>query len=261
MKYIRIFYRYKDLYIQLFLREIGTVYKGSVIGILWALISPLIMLAIYSVAFGFFIKSAWPNSKENFTLTLFSGLMIYNFFSECMNRAPDLVVTNANYVKKVVFPIEIMGYVLIGSALFHMLLSLLAWILLAVVINQPIKLTFLWLPFIIFPFCLLLLGIIWIVSTLGVYLRDISQIVTMLTQGLIFLSPVFFPIENLPPLIKDIILLNPPSFIILQARRVMLEGLPPDFMGLFIYYVLGLVLCVFGYHFIRKLKSGFSDVL
>ena len=236
-------------------------YKGSFLGIFWAIVSPLVMLSIYSIAFGYFLKSAWPNSKENFTLMLFSGLIVFNLFSECLNKSSNLIVGNSNYVKKVVFPIEIMGVVLLGGALFHFLLSFIAWISLALIMNESIQLTILWVPIILLPFCLLTLGLVWIVSSLGVFLRDISQIISMLMQGLIFLSPVFFPINNLPEWAKWIVLMNPPSFIILEMRRVMVEGLSPNFLGLIIYCIFSVFIFLLGYFIVNKLKSGFADVL
>ncbi len=199
---------HRALILQLSKREVSSRYRGSVMGFFWTLLNPLLMLLIYTLIFGYVFKARWGDMNlgdGGFALTLFAGLIVHGMFGECINRAPMLISSNVNYVKKVVFPIEILPWVAIYSAFFHTLMSLLVLLAFNLIINGSIPLTALWLPVVFMPYIIFLVGCLWLFSALGVFLSDIQQLMGVLTTALLFLSPVFYPISALPESVQGLI--------------------------------------------------------
>lgn len=245
-------------------REIELRYKGSIFGLLWSFINPIIMLAVYTFVFSVVFKTRWgtgSDSKIEFALALFAGLILHGFLAECINRAPHQILTNQTYVKKVVFPLEILSWVTIFSTLFHVGISLVVWLIFYVLGYQTLNLTILTLPLVLLPLVLYGLGLSWLLASLGVYIRDISQITGILTTLLLFLSPIFYPITALPEKFQAVLYLNPLTFIIEQARAVMMWGQFPDWRGLLISTVCAGMVAWLGFAFFQKTRTGFSDVL
>jgi len=255
--------RHFDLIKQLIKRDVDMRFKGALLGVLWPLITPLMTLAMYAVVFGYFLPSRWPGVEgiTGFSLMLFPGLIIFTFFAECVNRAPNLITSNPNFVKKVVFPVELLVWVPIGSAVFQLCLSVVAWAAIAWFVNGGLQWTIVFLPIVIAPMVLCLLGITWFLSALGVFLRDIAQLTIVVTQALMFFSPVLYPLDKLPQWASQLIMLNPLSFIVEQARLVMINGVIPNFQGLLIYTCVSLVVCSLGLRFFKSVRQGFADVL
>ena len=192
---------HRNLIYNLIKREVIGRYRGSVMGLFWSFFNPVLMLVVYTFVFSVVFKARWAggtDSRSEFALVLFAGLMVYNLFSECINRSPGLVLGNMNYVKKVVFPLEILPVVAIGSATFHLLISLFVWLIFYLLLFGIPQISVLLLPIVLMPFFLLILGFSWFLASLGVYLRDVSQIVGVLTTALMFLSPIFYPMTALP---------------------------------------------------------------
>lgn len=217
----------RSLIFNLIRREVSGRYRGSAMGLLWSFFNPVLMLAVYTFVFSVVFKARWvggTGSKTEFALVLFSGLMVFNLFSECINRAPTLIVGNVNYVKKVIFPLEILTCVALGSAAFHLLISLLVWLIFYVLFFGMPHATILLLPFVLLPLVLLTLGLSWLLASLGVYLRDVSQVVGIITTVLMFLSPIFYPVVSLPESYRPFMLISPLTFVIEQARDVMIWG-------------------------------------
>ena len=256
-------FRHFDLIMQLIKRDIDMRFKGAILGVLWPLLTPILMLAMYTIVFGYFLPIKWPGTVgvAGFALFLFPGLIFFTFFSECVNRAPTLVTANPNFVKKVVFPLELLVWVPIGSAIFHLCLSVIAWSAIALIVNGSLHWTILFLPIVIAPLVLCLLGITWFLSGLGVYIRDVAQVTMVITQALMFFSPVLYPLDKLPEWATKLIMLNPISFIVEQGRLVMINGVLPNFMGLIIYTVVSGLVCWLGLRFFRAVRHGFADVL
>ena len=256
-------FRYFDLIMQLIKRDIDVRYKGSMLGMLWPLLTPLLTLAMYTIVFGYFLTSRWPGVEgvTGFALILFPGLIVFTFFAETVNRAPILITSNPNFVKKVVFPLELLVWVPIGTAIFNLFLSVIAWSAIALIINGSLHWTMVFLPIVIVPFILCLLGITWFLSALGVYIRDIAQITMIITQALMFLSPVLYPLDKLPSWATNLIMLNPVTFIVEQSRLVMIDGVLPNFMGLLIYAGVSGLICWIGLSFFRAVRPGFADVV
>jgi len=264
----RSFLSHRHLVYQMSKREVVGRYRGSVLGLLWSFLNPLLMLSVYTFVFSVVFKSRWgvappgtEESKTMFAIMLFTGLIVHGVFAEVVNRSPSIIVSNVNYVKKVVFPLEMLPLITMGGALFHSAISF-AVLLLAYSAFQGVPhLTVLFAPLVLLPLLILTLGFAWVLASLGVYLQDVAQTTGIITTIMLFLSPVFFPTHSLPEKYQSIILLNPLTFIIEQMREVLVWGRLPDFMGLGIYMAVALVVAAIGYAWFQKTRSGFADVL
>lgn len=245
-------------------REVLGRYRGSVVGILWSFFNPLFMLAVYTFVFSVVFNARWgsgSDSKTEFALVLFAGLLMFNLFAECINRAPVLILSNVNYVRKVVFPLEILPAVTLLSALFHGLISLCVWMLAYLIFYGLPHVTVLYLPLIVLPFALFIMGLSWALASLGVYLRDVSQFIGVITTVLMFLSPVFYPATALPESYRHWLYMNPLTIVIEQTRDVLLWGKSPDFIVLSTYWSVTAIIAWLGFAWFQKTRKGFADVL
>ncbi|MSP87958.1 MAG: ABC transporter permease [Alphaproteobacteria bacterium] len=250
---------------QLAAREVEGRYRGSLLGLLWSFANPLLMLAVYTFVFGFVFEVRWGvrvgDAPIGFAAILFAGLIVHGLFSECVMRATGLVVGNPSYVKRIVFPLDILPYVTLIAALFHAAVSLvILFIFYVITVGLP-PITALLLPVVWAPFVLLLLGLTWGLAALGVYLRDIGQLTQPLVTVLLFLSPVFFPLTALPEAMRPWLWLNPLTLIIEETRAVLLWGRLPDWSGLALYALIGLVVAWLGYWGFERTRRGFADVV
>ncbi len=245
-------------------REVVGRYRGSVMGIMWSFFNPVLMLAVYTFVFSVVFKAKWnpaSDSKTEFALVLFSGLLVFNLFSECVNRAPTLILANTNYVKKVVFPLEILPWVTLCTALFHMMISFFVWLVFYIIFFGQPHLTILFMPVILLPLILMTIGITWLLASLGVYLRDVAQIVGIMTTTLMFLSPIFYPLSSLPQKYQTILYLNPLTPIIEQIRASLIWGQAPELINFGIYILLSVIMAWLGFAWFQKTRKGFADVL
>lgn len=258
------FWQYRGLIGQLTRRDIEVRYRGSVMGLLWSLLNPVLMLAVYTFAFGFMLKSRWSegaSSQTDFAIILFAGLIVHGWLAECFNRAPGLILGNVNYVKKVIFPLEILPWVAMGSALFHTAISLIVLIVFFTVVHGFIPWTIVFLPLIFLPLMFLIMGISWMLAAIGVYLRDVGQTIVIITMILMFMGPVFYPLDRLPAHYRWIFYLNPLTVIIEQTRAAAIWGHMPDWGQLAVYYVASLCIAWTGLVVFQKLRKGFADVI
>ena len=245
-------------------REISSRYRESVLGTVWAAINPLLMLAIYTFVFGYMLKTHWPGlgeSKLLFALTLFTGLIVNTLFAETINRCTTVIAENANYVKKVVFPLEMLPLVVLGSSLFHAAVSFGILILANAIVGTGLHWTMLLLPVVIVPIVLATAGIAWLLASLGVYLRDASQVVGFLTAFLMFLSPIFYPLQSFPPAMRHWLFLNPLTLPVVQARQVVMTAQLPGWHSLVVSYAVSLVVAALGLWFFERTRAGFADVV
>lgn len=258
-------WKHKTLIWQLLRRDIHSRYRGSVLGLLWSLGTPLIMLGIYTFVFQFVFKSRWNDTAGettlSFAIVLFLGLTVHAVMAEILNKSPLLITGNQNFVKKIVFPLELLSWVTLLGAIFTFLISFGLLLVFILVELQRIPATALLLPLILLPYFLLLLGLSWFLAALGVYLRDIQQITGTLATLLLFLSPIFYSINILPENLQALIFLNPLSYIVESARAVLIYGQLPDFIGWAIYSLIAVLVAMSGYFFFRKVRPGFADVL
>lgn len=256
--------RHRQLTMSLIRREVVGRYRGSMLGTLWSFFNPLIMLIIYTFVFSVVFQARWKGgsgSKTEFAMVLFAGLLVFNIFSECVNRAPTLILMNINYVKKVVFPLEILPLVSVGAALFHGCISFVVWLFFYMTFFGLPPATAWLLPFVVLPMVLLLLGLSWFLASLGVYLRDVAQFVGLLVTALMFLSPIFYPLSALPPEYQSLMALNPMTPVIEQTRGVLIEGHAPSWISYAWQLGTGLVTLWLGYSWFQKTRKGFADVL
>jgi lipopolysaccharide transport system permease protein len=255
---------HRSLIYNLAKREVVGRYRGSVMGLLWSFFNPVLMLTVYTFVFSVIFKARWASgseSKTEFALVLFAGLMVYNLFAECVNRSPGLILGNVNYVKKVVFPLEILPVVSMGSAAFHFLISLIVWLLFYLIFFGIPHPTILWLPIALIPFFMMILGLSWFLASMGVYLRDVAQIIGVMTTALLFLSPIFYPITALPEEYQLIMHLSPLTFIVEQTRDVMIWGKGLDWQAWSVYLLLASAIAWLGFAWFQKTRKGFADVL
>lgn len=259
-------WRNRQLIVQMTKREVVGRYKGSAFGLAWSFFNPVLMLVVYTFVFSEIFKSRWggvggDDSKTQFAVVLFVGLLVLNLFNEVLSRAPGLIVGNINYVKKVVFPIEILPVIAIGAALFHGLVSLGVLLVAFFVFNGYLQWTVFFIPLVLFPLIVLSMGLAWMLASLGVFLRDVGQTIGIISTVLMFLSPVFFPVDALPAQFRPYMMANPLTFIIEQAREVLIWGHLPDWLGLGAYTLAATAIAWAGYAWFQKTRKGFADVL
>jgi len=256
---------HRQLIKQMAWREVVGRYKGSVMGLLWSFITPLLMLAVYTFVFSVVFKAKWgvggEESKTAFALVLFVGLIMHGLLAEVLNRAPGLILSNVNYVKKVVFPLEILPVITLAAAFFHSVISLAVLLIAFVAVNGYLPWTIVLIPIVLLPLATLVLGLAWMLASLGVFIRDIGQAMGIITTIMLFTSTVFFPLSALPERYHPFILANPLTFIIEQSREVLLFEHLPDWSGLGIYMLIATAVTWVGYGWFQKTRKGFADVL
>jgi len=254
----------RELIVQLVQREVLSRYRGSILGLAWSFFNPLLMLVVYTFVFSVIFKARWgpgDESKADFAIVLFVGLIIHGLFAECINRAPGLILANVNYVKKVVFPLEILPWVAAGSALFHAAISIAVLLAAQLVFHHALAWTVVFLPIVLAPLLLSTMGLAWFLSSIGVYVRDIGQTIGIFTTVLLFLSPVFYPVDALPENYRILLLLNPLTLVIGDARRVLVWGEAPDWAGLMLYAAASFAVAWLGFWWFQRTRRGFADVV
>jgi len=260
-------FQQRELLAQLIKRDVNQRFKGSWLGLGWAIVTPLAMLAVYTFVFRTILKARWPGGVESnseFALQLFSGLLVYTLFSEIIGRAPKLIIEQPNLVKKVIFPLEILPWVSIFSSYFFAAISLSVLLLGVVVLRDGIAgLNVVWLslPLIFVVFLPLLLGLSWLLAALGVYLQDTSHVVGLILTPMLFLSPVFYPLESMSESVQLMMQLNPLTMIIGGVRDIVMQGHWPNFRGLAMYFVVSVGIAIMGAWCFEKTRRGFADVL
>jgi lipopolysaccharide transport system permease protein len=256
---------HRELLLQFTRRGILGRYRGSFIGLLWSFLNPLLMLMVYSLVFGVLLRQNWgemgTGAKGEFVLGLFAGLSLFNLFTETVTSAPSLIVNNTNYVKKVVFPLEIFPVSLLGESLFHGIISFGILFLGQLVFLHTVQPTVVLLPVVILPVLILTLGTSFLLAGLGVFIRDVQFAVAVLTTVLLFMSAVFYPLAVVPESLQGLFLLNPMAVFVENCRRVVMWGMMPDWGWML--YATGVSILVFfvGVAFFEATKKSFADVL
>jgi lipopolysaccharide transport system permease protein len=261
----RLLWQQRHLIRQLTWREVTGRYRSSALGIGWSFATPLIQLALYTFVFGVVLQTRWPGATSTalpeFGLMLFAGITAFALFNECVNRAPVLIASAPNYVKKVVFPLEVLPVGVLGSALFHAGVSLVILLIArAFILTAPLW-TAIFVPIILLPLVCLSLGLSWFLASLGVFLRDIGHTVMLATQVLMFLTPIFYPPSIFPARLRFLVDFNPLASIVENMRRVTVQGMTPDWRGWAYTLVVGLVALCLGYAWFVKSKRAFADVI
>lgn len=247
-------------------RNVASRYRGSVLGFVWSFIYPLMMLAVYTFVFGVIFKARWgegtfATNNVAFPLLMFCGMAVFNIFSESVNSSATLVVGNPGFVKKVIFPLEVLPFCNVLTSLIFGL----AWFVLlfvgTVIFLGTVSWTIILLPLTLIPVLLMALGLSFWVASLGVYLRDIPQLVGIVTQVLFFMTPIFYPLSIVPERFRWILELNPLSIVVEQTRNLFLFGRVPDLWPMLILYVVAIAIFQLGLVWFSNTKKGFADVL
>jgi lipopolysaccharide transport system permease protein len=260
---LRTLWRHRALVFELAKRDFAGRYNGSFGGVAWSFAQPLFLLAVYTVAFGVILKARWGFSggTADYALMLFAGLIVYNAFSECLQKSPLLVTENPNLVKKVVFPLELLPWVMASTALLHALIGVAVWLVGYTVLFGRPQATAILFPAIFVCFAPVLLGTGWLLSALGVLVRDIAQLTSMLSHALLFLTPIFYSIDAAPAVLQPLLLLNPLTFIVEQLRLVLFVGELPVWRALLVYFALAVLFAWLSLWVFRRVRPGFADMV
>lgn len=257
-------WRHVSLVLQLARREVHARYRQSWLGMVWVVLTPLLMLGVYTLVFRHVMRVRWHGVDEGnlaFALRIYAGLAVFGFFAECVNRAPNLVLEQPHLVKKVVFPLEIMPWVNAASASVGLAVSALLLVGLALLSGHGLPVTVLALPLVWLPLLPLVLGLGWFLAGVGTYVRDVGQVLGMVVAALMFLSPIFFPVEALPEAVRPWLLLNPLAWVMTGTRDVLLAGRWPDWQALALLLAACTAVAAAGAAFFHKVRTGFSDVV
>ncbi|MEO6993804.1 MAG: ABC transporter permease [Lacunisphaera sp.] len=250
---------------QFTLRNVELRHRGSHLGLIWSLLNPLLMMGLYVVVFGYIFNGSFGvlahETRADYALGIFFGLTLFQFVAEVMGLAPLIIVSNPNFVKKVVFPLEILPASNVGAAFFHLMIGLVLAMIGLIFLDRSVHWELLWLPIIIAPLGLFCLGIAWLLSALGVFLRDIGQLMQFLTMALMYASAVFFPASKIAAPFWTFLRFNPILLAIGLARDTALWAQPINYHHLIFLYFSGFVCCWVGHIAFKKMKPGFADVL
>lgn len=256
--------RHFALIVQMAKRDIISRYRGSFAGLLWSFFNPLLMLAIYAFVFGYIFKARWNaqvSGHFQFVIMLFAGLNINQFFSECANKAPSLIIQNSNFVKKIVFPLESLAWSTVGAALFHLLVSTTVLLAISMLANHSIPWTVVLFPVVVLSFTPFVAGTIWLLASLGVFLRDLQQAMTIITTALMFLAPILYPITNIPEGLRGLVYLNPLTEIAIAAQQTLVLGEMPNWAHLGLYAMMSILFSWLAFNWFERTRKGFGDVI
>lgn len=256
--------QYTYLLFQFVRREVVGRYRGSILGIFWSFVAPLIMLCIYTFVFSFVFKSRWGVGDAgiaDFALNLFAGILLHAILAECLNRSAGLMRENANYIKKIVFPLPLIPLAIVGASAFHFLIGFSVLLIACLVWYAHIPVTLLLMPLLIGPFLVLVAGISFFVSAIGVYVRDTAQVTPLISAVLLFMAPIFYPLQVLPEKFRNWMYFNPLTYPVVEFRRILFDGEVPRWDFWLLYVAISCLVLVGGFICFKRLKIGFSDVV
>lgn len=255
----------RQLIWQMTKRDVIGRYRGSIMGLAWSFFNPILMLTVYTFVFSVVFKARWGSgvdqSKADFALLLFAGMIVHGLFAECINRSPESIASNVNYVKKVVFPLEILPIVALGSAIFHALISVFVLLLAMFALDGSVPWTFIMFPIVFLPLVIGTMGVSWFLASISVFVRDVKQTTSLLTTVLLFISPVFYSISMMPVEFQFWMHLNPLTFIIEESRKVLILGHSFQLLSWMLNMLASVVIAWLGYWWFQRTRKGFSDVL
>ena len=252
------------LVVQMAKRDVASRYRGSFMGLFWSFFNPLLMLAIYTFVFGVIFKARWNvhvTSHIAFALILFAGLNISTMFTECASRASTLIVDNTNFVKKVVFPLETLSWSVLGAALFHLLISTIALLVIELIAVHSIPWTVVLFPIVVAVFLPFVAGTIWLLASLGVFLRDIKQAIALVTTAMMFLAPILYPMSMIPGKYRIFLYLNPLTVIAMASQKVLFLGELPRWDHLGLYLIVSGLFAWATFAWFQRTRKGFADVI
>ncbi|HJZ83128.1 MAG TPA: ABC transporter permease [Pyrinomonadaceae bacterium] len=252
-----------DLIFSLTRRELAARYRGSILGIVWALLTPMVMITIFTFIFSGIFKARFgaSSSQWDYALYLFCGLLPWNSFQESLQLSSSTIVSHANLVKRVIFPLETLPVSICLAAVANQLFGTVVLVAAVIILRQEIHSTIVLLPIVLIPQLIATCGIAWLVSSLGVFVRDIVQGITLVLMAWMYLTPIIYPESLVPSRYRAAINLNPFTPLIRNYRRLLLEGSSPDWAGLGYFAVFALVGFLLGYWWFARTRKNFADVI
>lgn len=259
----RTLWRHRALILELTRREFLGRYQGSFGGVAWSFVQPLFLLSVYTIAFGVILQARWgfAGGTADYALMMFAGLIVFNAFAECLTRSPALVTGHPNFVKKVVFPLEIFPWIMALNASLHALIGIAVWFAGFLLLHGAPKPTAVLFPVVLLCLFPVLLGVGWALSALGVVVRDIGQLTGVVSHALLFLTPIFYSIDAVPPFLQGVLLANPLTFVVEQLRAVLYFGLFPSWRGMAAYVLFATLFAALSLMLFRRLRPSFSDMV
>lgn len=260
-------FRHRALIARMTRRDVVARYRGSFIGLAWSFFNPVLLLIVYTFVFSVVFKARWGDVRfgaegdGSLAVMIFSGMIVHGLFSECFVRSPELVTANTNFVKRVVFPLEVLPWVTMGSAIFHVCVSLLVLVGGQFIASGTVHPTVLLAPLALVPLMLFTMGVSWFVSAAGVYFRDLAQASGIVSTMMLFLSPVFYPLSIVPEDYRAWFYLNPLTYMIELLRELVVFGALPPILPYLVYCAASLVVASLGFAWFQKTRRGFADVL
>lgn len=256
-------YANRSLLRSLVIRDIESRYRGTLLGFMWAIVYPLMMLSVYAFVFAGVFKARWGGSGDmkDFVLMLYCGLIVHAIVSETLSRSPSAILLNPSYVKKVVFPLELLPISHLASALFNAVIGLLLLCVFLLVQHHAIPYSAAYVPLVLLPLLLLTAGLAWLLAALGVFFRDIGQMIGVAMSVLMFLSPVFYPTSVVPAMAQQLLYLNPLTFPMEELRAVLILGQQPDWWHWAVYFGVAMVVALSGMWLFQKARPAFADVI
>ncbi|WP_049723723.1 ABC transporter permease [Gilvimarinus polysaccharolyticus] len=256
--------RYTSLFSMMVKRDISARYKGSLLGLFWSAINPLLLMVVYGFVFGVIFQARWPaqgDAEASFIVLLFCGLIVHMMFSDILTRSTSVVRDNANYVKKVVFPLTIFGGVVSVSALFHFLVSFVVLLLVSGFMGGHVTWHVIFLPVLLLQYLLFCTGVAWLVSVLGVFFKDLTHIIGFISTVFLFTCPIFFPTNYVPEQFQIVLAVNPLTYYVEAVRGVVAFHSLPTLEMFTTSMLVALLTFALGLWFFRKTKGSFADVV
>jgi len=252
-----------ELVLSLARRELASRYRGSALGVIWAVLTPVVMIAIFTFIFAgiFNARFGVRSSPWDYAIYLFCGLLPWNMFQETLILSATTIVSHANLVKRVVFPLETLPIAQALAALGTQMFGTLALLVATIIIRHELHLTVLWLPLLLVPQLIATLGAAWLIASLGVFLRDIAQGISLFLMAWMYLTPIIYPESIVPERYRLFINVNPFTPLIRSYRRILIEGSAPDWSGLAYFTAFAIVSFLFGYWWFAKTRKNFADVI
>lgn len=254
----------RSLILRLARREVEARYRGTAFGVAWSVLTPLAMLSVYTYVFSVIFQARWDistNGRGQFAILLFSGLIVFSIFSECLNRAPHLMLQNVSYIKKVVFPLEVMAWVVLLVALFNAGVSFVVLLVFYVMVFGVPPITLALLPLVLVPLILAVLGLTWFLASLGVFVRDVGQFIGILTTLVLFMSPILYPVTAIPEAVRPYVYANPLTLVLENTKEVLFRGTVPHLGYLALSTLAAWGVAWLGYAWFMRTRKGFADVV
>lgn len=258
------FRRYSSLFLMMVKRDVAARYKGSWLGLFWSVINPLLLMIVYGFVFGVIFKARWPaqgDTEVSFIVLLFCGLIVHMMFADVLGRSASVIRDNANYVKKVVFPLTIFSGVVSVSGLFHFLVSFVVLVFVSSFMGGYLTWHVIFLPVLLLQYLLFCTGVAWLVSVLGVFFKDLTHIIGFISTVFLFTCPIFFPENYVPEKFQIVLAINPLTYYVEAVRGVVAFHSLPSLGGFLTSLMVALITFVVGLWFFRKTKGSFADVV